>query len=63
MIPKVDPDLCIGCGNCEAVCAGVFELGGDGISHVLESADCSLSDCCEQAADECPAGAISVEGE
>jgi len=60
MVPKVDHDLCIGCGNCEAVCPAVFELGEDGLSRVIEGADCNLSDCCEQAAEECPAGAISL---
>ncbi len=33
-VPKVDPDLCTGCGICEDVCPDVFEVGDDGISRV-----------------------------
>ncbi|MBN1320939.1 MAG: 4Fe-4S binding protein, partial [Thermoleophilia bacterium] len=26
-VPKVDPDLCTGCGICEDICPDVFEVG------------------------------------
>ena len=35
MRPIVDEDLCIGCGRCEELCPEVFQLGDDGISHVV----------------------------
>jgi len=60
MIPKVDHDLCIGCGTCEGICPGVFELGNDGLSHIIDGSSCPDSGCCEEAAEECPAGAISL---
>ena len=34
MNPKVDHDLCIGCGVCSDVCPDVFEMGDDGLAHV-----------------------------
>jgi ferredoxin len=60
MRPTVDEDLCIGCGRCEEVCPGVFELGDDGFSHVIGSDRCVEAGCCEDAADECPVDAISL---
>lgn len=55
----VKEELCTGCGICETICPEVFEIGEDGISHVL-SEDCN-SDCCREAADNCPEGAIVIE--
>ncbi|WP_290596215.1 MULTISPECIES: ferredoxin [unclassified Archaeoglobus] len=56
---KVDRYLCVGCGTCEEICPEVFKLGDDGVSKVIGS--CDDVDCCEEAADNCPAGAISIE--
>jgi len=56
----VDEDLCTGCGLCEEICPAVFELRDDGISHVI--GDCEENmDCCQEAADSCPVGAIIIE--
>jgi ferredoxin len=60
-VPKVDPDLCTGCGICEDICPDVFEIGDDGISHVIDPNACEDAGCCEEAADECPEGAITLE--
>jgi ferredoxin len=60
-VPKVDPDLCTGCGICEDICPDVFEIGDDGISHVIDPNACDDAGCCEEAADECPEGAITLE--
>jgi ferredoxin len=61
-VPKVDPDLCTGCGICEDTCPDVFEVGDDGISHVIaDPGAIEESGCVDEAADECPEGAISLD--
>jgi ferredoxin len=60
-VPKVDPDLCTGCGICEDICPDVFEVADDGLSHVIDPNACEDAGCCEEAADECPEGAITIE--
>lgn len=32
---KVNKDLCIGCGACQAVCPEVFEIEDDGLAAVV----------------------------
>lgn len=56
---RVDKDLCIGCGACQATAPDVFELKDDGL------AECILSDVNEEvmedamdAKDGCPTNAI-----
>jgi len=57
--PKVNEELCIGCGTCAEICKGVFEVKDDGKSHVIAE-DCG--DCnCEEAVSSCPTSAISIE--
>jgi ferredoxin len=58
IIPTVDTELCSGCGLCETICPEVFELGDDGLAHVLEASDCDEAGCCEEAAESCPDEAI-----
>jgi ferredoxin len=54
----VDESLCTGCGVCAANCPDVFEVGDDGIAHVIAQAcgNCDL----KEIADQCPVSAISV---
>jgi ferredoxin len=59
-VPKVDSDLCTGCGICEDICPDVFEVADDGLSHVIDPNACEDAGCCEEAADECPEGAITI---
>lgn len=54
----VDQAKCIGCGLCVSTCSGVFELGDDQKSHVIDAAGCQKCNC-QQAIDGCPAKAIS----
>ena len=60
-VPQIDPELCTGCGICEDICPDVFEVGDDGLSHVIEAETYEDSDCYEEAAEECPEGAINLD--
>lgn len=59
MRPVVDEDVCIGCGGCEDICPGVFNLIDD-ISKVVDPEGCDIQDCCEAAEENCPVEAISL---
>ncbi len=59
---RIDEELCTGCGVCAETAPDVFELGDDGLAHVkpgMENAGDRKE--VQQAADECPAGAIIIE--
>lgn len=53
----VNKELCIGCGTCAAMCADVFQMGGDGKSEVVSQENV---DCAKTAAESCPVQAIEV---
>lgn len=55
--PKVDHELCIGCGVCVELCPEVFELRNDEKSWVKGPDQCHTCDC-EEAAASCPVSAI-----
>jgi len=57
--PKVDMDLCIGCGLCVELCPKVFELRDDK-AWVIGPSACDTCDC-QQSVDSCPVTAISME--
>ena len=57
-IPRVDPNLCIGCGLCVTTCPGVFELGDDQKSFVKDAKACDKCNC-QEAIDSCPSHAIN----
>jgi len=60
MIPVLDEELCIGCGNCEEICPSVFQLMDDK-SKVIDPDGCDYAGCCEAAEENCPVEAISLE--
>lgn len=56
----VDTDICIGCGQCEAVCPEVFKLN-DGKSTVIQKPVAPENEAtADEAAKNCPVGAISL---
>ena len=55
----VDPDTCIGSGECVALDPDVIELGDDGIAHVL--VDTMEEERAKALCGVCPVGALSVE--
>lgn len=59
---KVDPDACMGCGVCETIVEEIFELGDEGFAIVLmDPVPEPYRDLVQQAVDECPEEAISIE--
>jgi len=60
---NVDYDLCASTGACAHVCPQVFEIGNDGMLHVLQDdPGPELAPAVAEAAELCPTGAIAVEG-
>lgn len=57
--PKVNEDLCIGCGTCAQLCGNVFKIGENGKSQVIAD-DCGECNC-QEVIDSCPVSAISME--
>ena len=58
----VDADLCTGCGLCVATCPEVFDMGDDDIAAVIATpVPDTAEDTCQDAADDCPVEAISIE--
>lgn len=55
----IDDSLCTGCGLCAANCPDIFEVGDDGLAHVISQVcgSCDLKEIAEQ----CPVSAISVQ--
>ncbi len=58
--PKVDPNICIGCGTCVSLCPKTFAMGDDGKSHITDPNGHSESEI-QGAIDACPVAAISWE--
>jgi len=57
-VPKIDQEICIGCGTCESICPEMFQVGPEGKSHVIkEMGSCDL----RIVIDSCPVSAISEE--
>ena len=56
---KVNEDVCIGCGACQAICPEVFAIGDNGLARVIT--DEVKEDYVEDATDAkegCPVAAI-----
>ncbi len=59
MTVKINTDECIGCGVCSQLCPEVFEMDeAEGKAKVIKPEG---ADCAQEAADNCPVGAITIE--
>ena len=59
---KVNKDLCIGCGACQAYVPDVFEIVDDGLAEVVnKDAVKDNMDSIAEAMENCPTGAIEKE--
>jgi ferredoxin len=57
----VDDQMCVGTGMCEATAPELFEIGDDGISHVLKpEVPPELVAAAREAAENCPTRALSL---
>ena len=54
-------DTCTACGLCCDTCPDVFEMGDDRATVLLGEVPEQYREFVQQAADECPVGAIIVE--
>jgi len=54
-------DTCTACGLCVDTCPDVFEMGEDIAQVIGDEVPAEHEDAVQQAADECPAEAITVE--
>jgi ferredoxin len=61
MKATVDADLCSGCELCTQTCPEVFEMEGDVAAVKVDPIPEELEDSVQEAADDCPVEAISVE--
>jgi len=59
----IDTDKCTGHGVCESLAPEIFEVGDEGIVHLLtESLTDDMRSRLEEAVAECPTQALSLEG-
>ncbi|RMD60243.1 MAG: ferredoxin [Nitrospirae bacterium] len=62
MIPYVDDEKCVGCGNCVEICPAVFKMNEEtGKSEVYDPEACDFANCCEAAEENCPVEAIKLK--
>jgi ferredoxin len=60
---NVDTDRCTGHGVCESIADDIFEVGDEGLVHLLvEDFPSARQGDVEEAVAECPAQALSIEG-
>jgi len=57
---SVDPDVCVGSGDCARVAPAAFEVSDEGLSVVQEGARTTDRSLLENAVRDCPTGAITL---
>ena len=61
---KIIEEACIGCGACEAIANGVFNINNNGIAEVnLKKITEENKELVMDAASSCPTGAIEIDEE
>lgn len=55
---KVNKDVCIGCGACQAICPDVFEIEDDGLAGVVNEITDETKEDAIDAKEGCPVAAI-----
>lgn len=56
---KVNEDVCIGCGACQAVCGEAFEIGDNGLAQVIvDEINDDIKEDAIDAKEGCPVAAI-----
>ena len=59
---KVEKDICIGCGACQAICPDVFEIDDDGLAvPIVEEVNEDVMEDAIDAKEGCPVDAIKEE--
>lgn len=58
---RVKPELCRGCGVCEAVCPNVYQMESRVAKVIVESVNDDLKNCAIEGENICPVGAIIHE--
>ena len=53
--------MCTGCGDCADICPEVFEVADDVATVIADPVPEEFEDACQEAADECPVEAISID--
>jgi len=61
MKATVDPDLCTGCELCVDTCPEVFEMDDDVAKAIVDVVPADAEDAAQEAAESCPAEAITIE--
>jgi ferredoxin len=62
MRAKVNAETCIGCELCVSTCPDVFAMTDDGTATVIvDRVPAEVKNACEQAAQDCPVEAITIE--
>ena len=62
MKTRVNKDVCIGCGACNVIADGIFEMDDDGLAKaIVEDVPDDKIDEVKDASESCPTGAINIE--
>lgn len=62
MKARVNKDVCIGCGACNVIAEGIFEMDDDGLAKAaVEEIPEEKEEDVKDASESCPTGAIEVE--
>ena len=60
---KVNKDVCLGCGACQAICPDVFQIEDDGLAAAIKEADEKNIEDALDAKEGCPVAAIEEDEE